>query len=132
MMLSVTSSNEQHFGVIFVYWWCTRAPRSKQKHQKFKSIKNVLVIHQSEALGELFPMSTILVSFWCIDAALEHQKVKNHLKLKCSKNLIYQIVPLGELMKINTTKWRDFGIGWAKNGKKKKKQKCRHSGPEIS
>ena len=66
MMLSVTSSNEQHFGVIFVYWWCTRAPRSKQKHQKFKSIKNVLVIHQSEALGELFPMSTI----WCHFGAL--------------------------------------------------------------
>ena len=32
--------------------------------------------------------------FWCIDGALEHQKVKNYQKLKCTKNahLINQIV----------------------------------------
>ena len=89
MMPSVTSSNEQYFGVIFVYWWCTRAPRSKQKHQKFKSIKNALFIHKNDPLGELFPMSTILVSFWCIGGALEHQKVQNHQKLKCSENAHY-------------------------------------------
>ena len=38
---------------------------------------------------------------------MEHQKVKNDQKLKCTKNAlsIYQIVDLGELMKINTTRF---------------------------
>ena len=48
-----------------------------QNHQKLKSIKNGHLIYQIVALGELFPMSTILVSLWCIGGALEHQKVKN-------------------------------------------------------
>ena len=56
---------------------------------------------------------------------MEHQKVKNDQKLKCTKNalLIYQIVDLGELMRINTTRWCDFGIGCPEN-MKNKKLKC--------
>ena len=60
-----------------------------QNHQKFKCIKNALFIHQNDPLGELFPMSTIIVSFWCIGGALEHQKVQNNQKLKCSENAHY-------------------------------------------
>ena len=73
-----------------------------QNHQKVKCSKNALSLHQNDALGEHFPMSTILVSFWCIGGALEHQKVKNQRKLKCTKNtlLIYQIDAQGELFKI--------------------------------
>ena len=55
-----------------------------------------------------------------IGGALEHQKVKNQQKLKCTKNtlLIYQIVALHELIKINTTRWCDFDIRCPKNVEK--------------
>ena len=48
-----------------------------QNHQKLKFIKNGHLIYQIVALGVLFPMSTILVSLWCIGGELEHEKVKN-------------------------------------------------------
>ena len=46
--------------------------------------------------------------------------MKNDQKLKCTKNalLIYQIVDLGELMRINTTRWCDFDIRCPKNVEK--------------
>ena len=39
-----------------------------------------------------------------IGGALEHQKVQNHQKLKCSKNalFIHQIVALGQLFQMST------------------------------
>ena len=95
--------------------YCTQitVPRSQPIQPKLESLKSDQNGVQNAPQGMKIVKKGFRRKICTIGGALEHQKVQKHQKFKCVKMhfYIHQNDRLGELIKLNTTKCRDIGIG---------------------